>query len=203
MKPILTFIGHGSLKLKTCGGKVIYVDPFFPGDYTEKADILLISHNHHDHNVVEMVSQAANCLVIMPDQAQTGGIYHSFKYGDVKIIAVEAYNANHRKEECVGYVLVFDGLKVYCAGDTSQTDDMMGKLSKMNLDYALLPIDGIFNMNPKEASVCAEILNVRHALPIHNATLSTVIGKYSKRGVDKFDHPGKIVLKYGESMELV
>jgi L-ascorbate metabolism protein UlaG (beta-lactamase superfamily) len=202
MKPTLTFIGHGSLKLKTSAGKVIYIDPFFPGDYSEKADILLVTHNHHDHNAVNKVKQVEACLVVMPDKALSQGNYHTFECCAVKITAVEAYNAKHKKDECVGYVLEFDGLKVYCAGDTSKTNDMAGKLSQMKLDYALLPIDGVFNMGPIEASECAEMLHVRHAIAIHNAPMSTMTGKYSSQGIDKFSHPGKIVLKYGESMEL-
>jgi len=40
----ITLIGHASLKIKTAEGVVIYVDPYHPGDYSEKADIILISH---------------------------------------------------------------------------------------------------------------------------------------------------------------
>ncbi len=48
-KPTLTFIGHASLKFKTSSGKTIYVDPFFKGDYSDIADVLLVTHNHSDH----------------------------------------------------------------------------------------------------------------------------------------------------------
>ncbi len=202
MRPVFTFIGHASLKFKTSEGAVIYVDPFFHGDYSEKADILLVTHNHRDHNAVGKVSRAADCLTVMPGDALSGGVYQSFSHRGVQVDAVEAYNKKHDKSECVGYVLSFDGLKIYCAGDTSKTEAMSGSLSRLGLDYALLPIDGVFNMGPEEASECARLLNTRRAIPIHNAPLAALSGTYSAKGINKFTHPGKLVLKYGESVEL-
>lgn len=201
-KPTLIFIGHASLKFKTSDGKIIYVDPFFKGDYSDIADVLLVTHNHSDHNAVNLVKKSENCLSVTPKEALVNECYNNFEQDNIKITAVQAYNSKHKIEECVGYVLEFDSLKIYCAGDTSKTEDMINKLSKMGLDYALLPIDGIFNMNAKEASECAELLNVRHAIPIHNNPLCAVTGLYSKKGVSKFAHAGKIVMKFGETIEL-
>lgn len=201
-KPTLTFIGHASLKCKTSNGKTIYVDPFFKGDYSDKADILLITHNHRDHNAVDMVTKSEHCLIVTAKEALANGKYNSFKQDNIEILAVQACNKNHNIEECVGYILEFDGLKIYCAGDTSKTEDMESKISKMRLDYALLPIDGIFNMNAKVASQCAEILNVRHAIPIHNDPICNLTGMYSKKNINKFVHSGKIVMKFGETIEL-
>ncbi len=203
MKPTLTFIGHGSVKLKTSGGKTIYVDPFFPGDYSDSADILLITHNHKHHTGTNNIEKSEKCLTITPKEALNEGAHRSYNYGNIKIMAVQAYNENHDINECVGYVVEFDGIKIYCAGDTSKTDDMSDKLSTMELDYALLPIDGIFNMSPEEASECAAIINVRHAIPIHNDPDVVDSGQYSDKGIDKFNHNGKIVMKYGESLTLL
>lgn len=197
-KPTLTFIGHASLKFKTSDGKTIYVDPFFKGDYSDKADVLLVTHNHPDHNAVGKVTKSANCIVVTAKEALTNGQYNHFEQDSIKITAVQAYDKKHRIDRCVGYVLEFDQLKVYCAGDTAKTDDMENKLSKMELDYALLPA----NMNADEASECAGLLNVRHAIPIHDNPLSFITGKCSDKNVNKFTHTGKIVVKYGETIEL-
>lgn len=201
-KSALTFIGHASLKFKTTDGKVIYVDPFFKGDYSDVADVLLITHNHRDHNAVRLVTKAENCLTVTPKEALSNDSYRTFEHGGIKVAAVQAYNKAHHRERCVGYVLEFDNLKIYCAGDTSKTDDMVNKLSKIGLDYALLPIDGISNMSAATASECAKIINVRHAIPIHNNPLCVITGRYSPRAVDKFEHIGKIVVKFGETIEL-
>lgn len=42
---------------------------------------------------------------------------------------------------------------------------MKDVLSKEAIDYALLPIDGFYNMDPQEASVCAAVIGAVHTIP--------------------------------------
>ena len=198
----VTFLGHASLKFKTDNGTVIYVDPFFKGDYSEQCNILLITHGHHDHMGIDKVNIAPGCHIVMPEDAQTEGEYQSFVFGDVKVTAVQAYNKNHKSEECVGYVLELDGKKIYCAGDTSATADMDNKLPKLGLDYAFLPVDGVYNMGPKEASHCAKVIKTKVAFPIHNDPQSTKTFESYDTNLAEFEHPGKVVLKHGETYTL-
>ena len=201
--PYVVFIGHGSLKFVTQKGKIIYVDPAFPGgDYSQPADIILITHHHSDHDKEELVTKSEDCFVVLPKDVLKEDVYSVIERDGIKITAVEAYNKNHSRNECVGYVINFDGINIYCAGDTSKTDDMANKLPSMKIDYAFLPIDGFYNMDPKEASECARLINPRHALPIHNDPKSMETGEFYETGLDKFNHIGKIVLKHGEMLEL-
>ena len=62
MKPTLTLIGHASMKIKTAEGVVIYIDPYYDGDYSEGADIILSTHEHFDHNVMTTVD--FDCLLL-------------------------------------------------------------------------------------------------------------------------------------------
>ena len=50
----LTYLGHASFQIKTDSKKIIYVDPFF-GEYKLKADYVLITHEHFDHNDISKV----------------------------------------------------------------------------------------------------------------------------------------------------
>ncbi len=198
----LTWIGHGSAKLSH-GDVVLYIDPFFPGDYTQPADVVLVTHNHFDHNQVELITQKPNCVVIAPEQALQDGAYIDTEICGMRILAVQARNKNHKIDECVGYVVTVDGIRIYFAGDTSTTDDMSRKLSGMGLDYALLPIDGIYNMDAAEASDCAAELHVRVAIPIHNDPNVNKTHVYSDLHFDVFTHPGKYIFgAFGESLEL-
>ena len=43
----IEWIGHSSFKLK--GSKTIYIDPWRIPTKSHDGDIILISHNHHDH----------------------------------------------------------------------------------------------------------------------------------------------------------
>lgn len=50
----LLFQGHGSYRITTNDGVVIYVDPFLGSGYDKEADIILVTHEHNDHNHVEL-----------------------------------------------------------------------------------------------------------------------------------------------------
>ena len=161
------FQGHGSFRLTTGSKTVIYVDPYAGGGYNIPADIILVTHEHGDHNRIELAAKKEDCTIITDQEALEGGIYHKFTIKDVEIESVPAYNRNHSRSECVGYILRFDSISFYASGDTSVTDFMVDKIPVYQLDYAVLPIDGIYNMNPEEATKCAEIIGAKHVIPIH------------------------------------
>ncbi len=66
----------------------------------------------------------------------------------------------------MGYIVSFDNISLYHAGDTSTTEQM-AELYDRKLDYALLPTDGKYNMDVKEASQCAKLIGAKHSIPIH------------------------------------
>ncbi len=172
----LLYQGHGSLRLSTNAGHVVYVDPFMsPAGvdsdeaYELPADVVLVTHQHHDHNAVDKMPHAAGCVVWQNMDAhprRDAYLRREFLGGEVSVEAVEAYNRNHPKDECVGYVVRVDGLTLYFAGDTSTTSQM-GLMPSMDIDYAFLPGDGIYNMDVAEAADCASLIKARHNVPIH------------------------------------
>lgn len=196
-KPSLKYLGRSSVKIKTSQGTVIYIDPYAGNDYDEPADIVLITHEHGDHNLLSLIKDTSKAKIIRSKDSLVDGIYNSFQENDVKIEAVAAYNDNHDKEECVGYILEFDSLKLYHAGDTSKIEEM-NSLESKNLDYALLPIDGVYNMDAIEAMECAEIINAKYNIPIHSSGSST----YSQENVDTFKPQNVLPLKEEEEITL-
>jgi hypothetical protein len=46
----IQYLGHAFVKIKTSEEKVIYIDPFGVNAFTDSADIVLITHEHGDHN---------------------------------------------------------------------------------------------------------------------------------------------------------
>lgn len=194
----LLFQGHGSYRFITNEGVVIYVDPYIGDGYDIDADIILVTHEHYDHNKIELVKQKSDCVIIRHDTLKVGHIYNKTSIKGVEIEAVEAYNARHDKNACAGYILRFDGLSIYCSGDTSRTDDMENKLSKETIDYALLPIDGIYNMDAKEASICAEIIGAKHTIPIHMKPLEL----FDMECALKFEHNSRLIVEAGSEIDL-
>lgn len=193
----LYYQGHGSFRLTAQDRTVIYVDPYAGDGYEKPADLILVTHQHGDHNQVELPARKEGCRIIDEKDALAGG-YGDFRVGDVEVQAVEAYNKNHRKEECVGYVIRLDGISLYAAGDTSLTTDMREKLPGMKLDFALYPTDGIYNMGPEEAGRCAAMVGARHSIPIHTKPGAL----FDREQAERFRTAGRIILEAGESLSL-
>lgn len=162
----LLYLGHASLRLTTENGKAVYIDPYAGENYSCPADMVLITHEHYDHNGIHRVTLKDTTVTIRAKDALQNGIYYDFDYYGIHIQATPACNKNHKIEECVGFLLELEGKKIYVAGDTDYVP-YMEELAKMNVDYALLPIDGVFNMGPEEATRCANIIHPKHLIPYH------------------------------------
>lgn len=195
----LKYLGHASVKIKTSVGKIIYIDPFAGTDYADSADVLLVTHAHSDHNQQSLVKKKATCTVITYVEANQSGVYKNFTVGDIKIDAVAAYNANHAKNACVGYVLEFNGIRLYHSGDTGKIPEM-ADLAARDLTYALLCMDGIYTMSPEEATQAAAMINAKYYIPIHTMPPPDT---YSDAIVARFTVANKIIVKNGESIALI
>ena len=193
----LLYQGHASLRIETKDRKFIYVDPYAGEGYDQPASLVLITHEHYDHNGIHLVPLTPRTVVIRAKDALDSSGYHSFSYFGVSIEAVPACNKNHDKNECVGYLLTLEGQRIYIAGDTDRTEEME-RLGKESLDYAFLPIDGVFNMGPEEASRCAEILKPKHLIPYHMHPGMLFDIKQDM----KVSYPGAMLVRPGETIEL-
>ena len=74
----------------------------------------------------------------------------------------------------------------------------MHEMHSRQLDYALYPIDGVYNMDAEEASRCAQLVGARHSIPIH--TKPGVL--FDRASAEKFHAEGRIILAPGETLLL-
>lgn len=193
----LYYQGHGSCRIVTDSGTVIYLDPFAGDGYDLPANLIFVTHEHADHNQVDRMPHAPGCVIITEREALKGGRYNDFVLGPVRARAVEAYNRNHRKDASVGYILTVDGRTVYFSGDTSRTSQME-TMAAMKLDWALLPIDGIYNMGPEEASECAALIGAKTVIPIHMKPDTL----FDQEMAERFQAPNRLILRPGEEITL-
>ena len=194
----LFYNGHGSFRLTSASGVVVFIDPFMGEGYDVPADAAISSHDHPDHCAFNLITLKDGGKIYKSEDFLHDGVYETFTVGDIKISAVPACNKNHPIDKCVGFVITVDGKKIYIAADTSKTEYMETNLSKEALDYAFLPCDGMFNMDTAEASECAKIIGAKVSVPMHMAP-----GKLFDEDVAaKFIAEGKLVVKPSEEIEL-
>ncbi|MFQ6110590.1 MAG: MBL fold metallo-hydrolase [Nitrospinota bacterium] len=177
-------LGHDTIKVK--GEQVVYVDPYVLPDDPEKADVVLITHDHFDHcdpDKVKQVSKEGTVVVgSSTSQAKLGGDFRAIRPGEsqtikgVKVEAVKAYNTSkyrdpERKEvfhppseENLGFVFTMGGVRLYHAGDTDYIPEMK---ELQNIDIALLPVSGTYVMTPEEAVAAAQTIHPKVAIPMH------------------------------------
>jgi L-ascorbate metabolism protein UlaG (beta-lactamase superfamily) len=172
------WLGHDTFKI--IGEKVIYTDPFRLKDknVVEKADIVLITHEHHDHCSPEDVKkiQKPETVIISTQScvAKLTGNVRSVRPGDtlevggLRIEAVPAYNVDKkyhpREKNDVGYVFTVKGQRIYLAGDTDYIPEMK---AFANTNIALLPVSGTYVMTEKEAVKAALDIKPDIAIPMH------------------------------------
>ena len=196
----LLYQGHGSLRIVTAEGKVIYIDPCAGEGYDLPADLILITHGHQDHTNVDLIKQRSDdCRVITWKEALVKGDYKSFDFGYATVEAVQAgNNRNHDIRECVGWLITLSGgVSVYASGDTSTTEQM-AELAGRDIHYAFFCCDGIYNMDMEEAVTCAKLVNARHSIPYHMAPGSL----YDPKRAEIFDAPNRLLIEAGEEITL-
>jgi L-ascorbate metabolism protein UlaG (beta-lactamase superfamily) len=176
---------------------VIYVDPYAGSGYDLPADVILVTHDHGDHNQIQLVTQKPACRVITNVEALADGKRNTFDLGKIEIEAVEANNSNHSPQKCVGYIITVDGVKIYASGDTSKTEQMKSFAAR-ELDYALFPLDGVYNMGLKEGAECAWLVGAKHNIPIHLKPGSL----FDRKSADEWDAPNKLIVEPEQEIEL-
>ena len=95
-----------------------------------------------------------------------------------------------------------DGKKVYHAGDTGLTMEMILIGEMYTPDIGFLPIDGRFNMTPRLAAKAVELLKIPKVVPFHYDTFPAIKGypydfKEMVHGKSEV-----VILEPGESIEL-
>lgn len=173
------WLGHDTFKI--VGDRVVYTDPFRL-KAKDTADIILITHEHHDHCSPEDVQKILwpDTIIVAPVDCakKLSGHVKVVKPGDklsimgIEIEVVPAYNTNkqfHTKDRgWVGYIFAVNNKRLYLAGDTDLIPEMK---TLRNIDIAFLPVSGTYVMTAEEAAEAAITIRPKKAIPMHYGTI--------------------------------
>ncbi|MCD6471435.1 MBL fold metallo-hydrolase [bacterium] len=166
------WLGHASFKIKAVN-KIIYIDPYNITE-DEKADFILVTHEHFDHFDPKSIKAISDdkTIVIGPPTERKIKTGETLTFDNIKIEAVEAYNVEksfHPRGLGVGYLIEIDKKTIYHAGDTDFIPEMKNLAGK--IDVALLPIGGTYTMDIKDAVEAVKTIKPKYVIPMHYGTL--------------------------------
>lgn len=195
----ITWLGHDAFKI--AASKTIYLDPFELAGDPEPADIICITHDHHDHCSPEDVAkiQADETIIFAPEncRGKLKGDVRFVKAGDsvavsdVTIEVMPAYNVNKRfhprEAGGVGFILGVEGKTIYHAGDTDPIPEMEG----LEVDIAMLPVSGVYVATAEEAVEAANKIKPQTVIPMH---WGGIVG--TRADAERFKElwPGEVVI---------
>ena len=171
----ITWLGHVSFRIAVPGA-VVYIDPW-KLDKADKADLILITHEHHDHfspdDLDKLRKPETVVVTIQAVAAELRGDVRVVKPGDqlevkgITVAAVPAYNRakqfHPKSAGHVGFVVSIGGRRIYHAGDT----DVIPEMDQVQADVALLPVGGKYTMTAAEAAEAANRIKPKVAVPMH------------------------------------
>jgi len=175
------WLGHASFRINGPphdDGPIIYIDPWQLPPDSPPADIILVSHDHHDHcspEDIKLIRHLDTAIAANPSAAQRLGPgvnalrpwQAAISINDVLVRAVPAYTvdkAYHSKiYDALGFIVTIQKWDIYFAGDT----DLIPEMDKISCDVAILPVGGTFTMGYAEAAELANRMRPRYAIPMH------------------------------------
>lgn len=179
-------VSHASFVMETPVG-TIYNDPV--GDASAYADfpepdLILITHEHGDHynanTLAALVGPNTQLLTnpavfeMLPDGLKARAT--SIANGEettvlgLRIEAIPAYNITeerlqyHPEGRDNGYILNFDGLRVYIAGDTEDIPEMR---ALSDIDVAFVPFNLPYTMTEEQAASAVAEFAPSYVYPYH------------------------------------
>jgi len=175
------FIGHATIMMRY-KNLVIHVDPVSEyADYKKmpKADLILVTHEHHDHfdaQAIAAVTKKGTAVVLNNAARNLLKSGQALEQGDsamihgIKIKAIPAYNTTqgrdkfHPKGRDNGYVLSISGRNIYIAGDTENTPEMA---QLKDIDIAFLPMNQPYTMTPEQFAQAVKDFKPKIVYPYH------------------------------------
>lgn len=181
----IKWYGHSSFLLTSDAGTRILIDPYYKFlgyrmPVPIESDIVVVTHNHGDHNKVK----AASGDYLLVNESQ------EYSCGDVRISGFKTFHdkVNGKKR---GPNIIFrfqmDGLTICHCGDLGHllTEEQVHAIGKV--DVLIVPVGGRMTLDGPEAVQVMRQLQATVAIPMHYRTKALgIIGKIMFAKADQF-----------------
>lgn len=184
----ITYLSHACFELKNA--KTVLIDPFFKDNpnapsYSGNPDLVLVTHEHHDHSDAERFVTTVVCPEPCRKKFKNSV---TMKIGDKKTvegIPLEMVEASHHQSSYpTGFIIQMGGKRIYHMGDTY----LDGVKPHGTIDILFIPIGGYYTMNIEEALKALDIVKPKLAIPMHYNTFPQIKADpqaFKKKGEEK------------------
>jgi L-ascorbate metabolism protein UlaG (beta-lactamase superfamily) len=165
----LKWLGHACFLITSETGLKIITDPYTPGGgvgyapVNEAADIVMVSHDHFDHNAVSSV-------LGKPEVVTDSGVKQA---KGVQFKGIATYHDESKGSERGGntvFCFSVDGLKLCHLGDLGHPLSREEISEIGDVDVLLIPVGGFFTIDAKVASQVCDDLKPKVVVPMHYKT---------------------------------
>jgi L-ascorbate metabolism protein UlaG (beta-lactamase superfamily) len=168
----IKWYGHAAFLITSDEGIKIIIDPYEPGAFggqlsygkiKDQADIVIISHDHGDHNYTK-------------DLPGTPQIIKGSSSKTIKGISIKGISTYHdpskgsERGTNTVFTLKIDQIQLCHLGDLGHLlrDKELAEIGPV--DILLIPVGGFFTIDPNEATQVAEQIKPKILIPMHFKT---------------------------------
>jgi L-ascorbate metabolism protein UlaG (beta-lactamase superfamily) len=161
------------------GSQTVFIDPFgdmqgarargmrwdYPAITQASADLLLVTHEHGDHNAVEVVSEVLQTI------RSSAGTFDTPSGRVVGIASEHDDVAGTKRGANVIYVFESGGIRICHMGDFGQAALRFEQLEAIGeIDLLFIPVGGMATIDGQTAAGLVEQLNPSWVVPMHYRT---------------------------------
>jgi L-ascorbate metabolism protein UlaG (beta-lactamase superfamily) len=176
----IKWLGHSCFLLTSEAGTKVLTDPFDNqvgySPPAVEADIVTTSHNHFDHNHIQIVKGDFKHI------SQSG----EYEHNGVGIKGVKTFHdevQGAKRGVNMIYIFDMDSLRVCHCGDLGHIPSQEQAAEIGPIDILLIPVGGTFTVNANKAMEVVKLLKPAVTVPMHYKT--PALG-FNIDGVDKF-----------------
>jgi len=162
----IKWLGHASFLITSDTGTRLITDPYVTGgnlkydEIHESADIVTVSHQHHDHNNVAAVQSN-------PEVVKDTGIR---EVKGIKFKGISCYHddvGGKMRGTNIIFCFEIDGIRLCHLGDLGHqlSDEQVAELGKV--DILFIPAGGYFTIDAKGATEVSDRLKPKVVIPMH------------------------------------